>query len=91
MAGDVDGFYLHVDLDVLDPDVARVNAFPAPGGLRVEDITALAQVIAGFAPITGAALTAYDPAHDRDGRGSRAAIAIARAVVGAGQPSEATP
>lgn len=81
IADNVDGFYLHVDLDVLDPDIARANGFAAPGGLAVRDIAALTDVTAGSAPITGAAITAYDPAYDRDGEAARAAVAIARAIV----------
>lgn len=81
MAMGVDRFYLHVDLDVLDPDLATVNEFGAADGLSIDDVRMLAGAAAGTAGISAAALTALDPAFDRDGRAAAAAIEIARFIV----------
>ncbi|HEX9885784.1 MAG TPA: arginase family protein [Longimicrobiales bacterium] len=72
--------YLHLDLDVLDPGVARVNAFAAPGGLALADLTAAVAAIGARLPIAAAALTAYDPEVDADGAALAAALAVLRAV-----------
>jgi len=80
MSEGLDQFYLHVDLDVLDPDAATVNEFGARGGLRVDDVNALATEAARAAGIGAAAFTALDPAFDVDGRAARAAIEIARSI-----------
>lgn len=79
--GAVAGYYLHVDLDVLDPAVARANAFAAERGLRVEDVLGVVDRAAERAPIAAAALTAFDPAYDDHGRDSAAATAIILGVV----------
>jgi arginase len=78
MASGTDGFYLHLDLDVLDPDVATVNEFSAPGGLTLEDLRTVVEVVAEAGPILGAAMTALDPEADRDGRAASAAMTVAR-------------
>lgn len=80
MSQAVGRFYIHVDLDVLDPDVAAVNQFAAPGGLSLQHVTTLVELAAQTSGIDAAALTAYDPAVDDDGRAVGAAIAIARSI-----------
>ena len=60
----VDGVYLHVDLDVLDPSEGRANEYAAPGGLLAADIERIVAAVGERAPIRGAAVTAYDPAAD---------------------------
>ncbi len=80
LAANADLFYLHVDLDVLDPDVAAVNAFGAPGGLGVEDVRTLAAAAARTAGIGAASLTAFDPSFDHDGRATTAAMDIACSI-----------
>jgi arginase len=73
--------YAHVDLDVLDPaSVGRVNEFAAPGGLALDELLAVVGEAAAHCPLAGAALTAYDPAYDGDGRVRDAGIRVARAL-----------
>jgi arginase family enzyme len=55
-----------VDADVLDKEVARANAYATPGGLTNEALTAVARQAASEFEIVSIALTAYDPAIDRD-------------------------
>lgn len=66
--------YLHVDLDVLDVSVARVNPFAAPGGLTVEELRTVVRTVARRRRVVAAALTAYDPGLDDDGRACEAGI-----------------
>jgi len=77
----VTGAYVHVDLDVLDASEARVNEYAAPGGLALPDLLGCIDAIAAHARIAAAALTALDPAIDRDGRAAAAAIAVAEQIV----------
>lgn len=73
--------YLHVDLDVLDPAVARVNGYAAPGGLTLPEVESLIAAVGRRIEIAAAALTAYDPGEDADDRAAQAAEAVAGAVV----------
>jgi arginase len=56
--------HLHLDLDVLDPNVLRVNRYTHPGGPRPEQLRQLACGLANSTPIVGVTLSAYDPAFD---------------------------
>lgn len=72
---DVNDLYLHVDLDVMDADVARANHFAEPHGLdRAELLKVIATAIR-CKRVRAAALTAYDP--DTDER----ALALAKEIV----------
>ncbi|HWL76108.1 arginase family protein [Microbacterium sp.] len=60
------GYWLQVDVDVLDPEVMPAVDSPDPGGLRPDELTALLQ---GLAPrAIGASITVFDPDLDPDGR-----------------------
>jgi arginase len=77
----VRAIYVHVDLDVLDPAThGRANALAAPDGLTVEEVVSALRLAAGRFRVRGAALTAYDPAYDADGRVAGAALALLQAV-----------
>lgn len=68
--------YVHVDLDVLDPEEGRANEFAAPGGLHLDELRRIVRRIARDFRIRSLALTAYDPAYDTDGRICRAAFIL---------------
>jgi arginase len=73
--------YLHVDMDVIDPEHLRANGFATPGGLGVD---ALVSAIAGAAsvrPIAAASITSLDPGCDARAVdvGVRVALALASA------------
>jgi arginase len=79
--------YLHVDLDVLDVAEGRANHHAAPGGLSVAEVLALIDDAFAGSRVVAAALSAYDPTADTDGRIRAAARTIAariarRAVAG---------
>jgi len=75
--------YLHVDLDVLDRSEAVVNEYSSPGGLTLAELFEIIRLIGHERAIVGAAITAYDPAVDRDGRGANAGIAVAKQLLAA--------
>jgi arginase len=66
--------YVHLDLDVLDAEVAVANSFAVSGGLTIEDVEYALSQIAQHFRIAGVTLSAYDPAADTDGVAANAAI-----------------
>lgn len=80
LAKRVDGIYLHVDLDVLDTSVGSANGYAAPGGPDLDTVLAVLRQTFDAIAVKAAALTAYDPAYDCDGRVLRAARQIAAEI-----------
>jgi arginase len=79
--------YLHVDLDVLDPDrVGRANEFASPNGLSQQQVIDLVQAAAARLRPAGMTLSAYDPTADTDGAVLRAAGEIITAVLRSAEP-----
>lgn len=68
--------YIHCDLDALDPSEGQANPFPVAGGLTVAEIESIVREIGRSVPIKAAAVTAYSPEHDTDGRIAQAALRI---------------
>jgi arginase len=74
--------YLHLDLDVLDPEsVGRANSLPAPGGLSVAQLTAAITAIRARIPLAAATIGSYAPEYDRDHTIRRAAFAALDAIL----------
>ena len=73
--------YVHLDLDVLDPEKAgKANELASAGGLSAEDLkTALGMVRERFA-VAAAGIASYDPTFDADRRVLAVALACARIV-----------
>lgn len=73
--------HLHVDLDVLDPDVvAPANRHAAPGGFALPELLELARTLRRLVRVASVTLTAYDPAFDRGDRVCTAALELLCAV-----------
>ena len=72
--------YLHVDPDVLDPSEGRANRFAADGGLTVAELEAALELAFEAFQVGAAAITAYDPALDADGRMAAAASRVIRTI-----------
>jgi arginase family enzyme len=62
------GLYLHLDLDVLDSEEARVNIYSVPDGLSAGELTAQVRSLLDTRPVRAVSLTAYDPECDSEGR-----------------------
>lgn len=73
---EADRIYLHIDLDVLDIDEARVNQFSSVGGLTLAEVSEIVRTVANERPMAAAALTAYDPSYDKNGKALAAGIAL---------------
>lgn len=63
---DLDGFWIHIDLDVLDESVMPAVDSPSPGGLMPAELISLLRELAPRA--AGAHVGIYDPDLDPDGR-----------------------
>lgn len=73
--------YVHCDLDALDPAEGRANPFTVAGGLTVAEIEAAVREIGRSVPLKAAAVTAYAPEYDTDGRVAQAALRIIEALL----------
>jgi len=85
----VDHVYLHVDLDVLDPSVARANPYAVEGGLSLGELEGAIQAVGQRFAIRAAALTAYDPDCDPNAAIPPAARSIFKYIVEAAGRTEA--
>jgi arginase len=79
--------YLHIDLDVLDLKQARVNRFSSTGGLTVMELVQVVRTVACARPVAAAAISAYDPCCDEDGRALRAGTVLIRQLSSINQDS----
>jgi arginase len=52
--------YLHIDLDVLDPQVFPAVGTPEPGGLGVEELLVAVRALTEEFTLAGLALTEYE-------------------------------
>ena len=62
------GLYLHLDLDVLDSEEARVNIYSVPDGLSADQLNSQVRSLLDARPVRAVSLTAYDPECDPEGR-----------------------
>jgi arginase len=76
LAEHTDAVYVHIDLDVLDPSEGVASAWATEGGLTAEELGTALDVVASRFEIVAAALTAYDPAVDAEGRIPRIAASL---------------
>ncbi|MFJ7068055.1 arginase family protein [Streptomyces sp. NPDC101115] len=63
----LDGFWVHLDADVLDPEVMPAVDSPDPGGLLPDEVTALLRPLVRSPRCVGLNVTIYDPDLDPDG------------------------
>jgi arginase family enzyme len=64
---DLAGFWIHVDCDVLNPDVMPATGALEPGGPTGEELGTFLITLASHPKALGLALTLYDPSLDVDG------------------------
>jgi arginase len=76
----IDGVYLHLDLDVIDPEEATANEWATPGGLRIASMAQALMELRRILPVKAVGLASYSPDTDRDGRALRAALTMIDAI-----------
>jgi arginase len=64
---DLDGFWVHLDVDVLDPGVMPAVDSPDPGGIGHEELIALLAPLAASPRCVGFEVTVFDPDLDPSG------------------------
>jgi hypothetical protein len=77
---EITGLYVHLDLDVLDIEVARVNVYGSAGGLDGDQLDGLLGALMRSFPVRAVSLTAYDPASDVEERVPPIAVRLLRTV-----------
>jgi arginase len=74
------GLYVHVDLDVLDSEEARVNIYSVSGGLSASGLESQVRSLMESRLVRALSLTAYDPGCDADVRVPPIAMRLLEAV-----------
>ena len=82
----VDGFWVHLDADVLEPSFMPAVDSPVPGGLDPDLLADLLRPIVSHPKALGLQLTIYDPGLDPDGRGARRLVDLLCDVFGRTAP-----
>ena len=70
--------YLHVDMDVLDPEVAPANEYQPKDGLRLDEFGEAIEMVGDRFQVRAASLTCYDPQVDAGGKGVEAGLEVLR-------------
>jgi arginase len=72
--------YLHLDLDSLDPSEGTANEYAAPGGLSLAELEDGIDLVFERLSVKAAAVTAYNPERDPEGRMLKTAQRVVTAV-----------
>ncbi len=75
-ASGVDGFWIHVDADVLDPGVVPAVDSPEPGGLSLDEVASILEPLVRHRLALGLELTIYDPVLDPDRASAARLVAL---------------
>jgi arginase len=83
----VDRWWLHIDLDVLDPVEFPAQGLPdvddEPGGLTWDQLTNLAHAMLGAGGCIGCSIAIYDPDQDPDATDAAQIVEFVRNIMGA--------
>ncbi|MGH7545432.1 MAG: arginase family protein, partial [Gemmatimonadota bacterium] len=83
LAARVRDVYLHVDVDVVDPEEAPGVSYPTPRGLAPADVEAWLVEVGRRFRVRAAALTAFNPDRDEGDRTLRVGLRLLSALAGA--------
>lgn len=72
--------YLHIDIDVLSEAFAPGVDFPSPGGLTMPELETCVRMVAQQFAVRAAALTAYNPEHERGDETLRSGLHLAHVI-----------
>jgi arginase len=74
--------YVHLDLDVLDPEIAPANEFAPPNGLRPGELEEGIRTIQDRFTLAGVGVASYDPEYDREDRMLRTWLRLMEVLTG---------
>lgn len=83
LAGEADQVYLHIDIDVHDPEEAPANYYNAPDGLSVGEVREAILLIGQHVHIAGGGISSYDPSFDPKGKTADIAVGVLESLVAA--------
>ena len=72
----VDAVWVHLDVDVLNPEIMPAVDSPDPGGLSPVELTALLRPLLAAPIVSGMQITIYDPERDPDGQAAKVLVDI---------------
>lgn len=75
--------YLHIDIDVIDPQEAPGVNYRTPNGLSLDEMEKAIKMIAANFRIKAAALTAYNPDHEEDEKTLQTGFRLLNVISGA--------
>jgi arginase len=75
-ANGIDGLWIHLDVDVLDPAVMPAVDCPEPDGLLADELVQLLDLACASGMVAGMHVTIYDPERDADQRCGRTLVDI---------------
>jgi arginase len=81
LAPTMEKFYVHLDLDALDPSEGRANGYAVRGGFSKENLQKILAIIASNLPVEAMTIASYDPSYDNDGRVCATAFQAATTVL----------
>ena len=81
-AGGVRGFWIHLDADVLDPELFPAVDTPESGGLLLEELAELLEELLASDLAAGMQVCIYDPDLDPEGRCARDLAGVVAAAFG---------
>jgi arginase len=76
--GPADGFWIHIDADVLDETIMQAVDDPRPGGLSWDELATAVRVAVGSGRAVGLQVAIYNPDIDADGSNGRGLAATLR-------------
>jgi arginase len=81
IASKMNKFYVHLDMDALDPSVGKANGYSARGGFSNENLQTLLATITSHLPVEALTIASYDPSYDTDGKVCASAFESATTVL----------
>lgn len=78
---EVDHVYIHIDLDVHDPEEAPANRLNVPDGLWAKEVREAVTFIGKHVQIAGGGFGSYDPSVDPDGKTAKVAVALLKTLL----------
>jgi arginase len=74
------GFWIHLDVDVLDPSAMPAVDSPEPEGLETGELSAILRALLATGRAAGMQVTIYDPDRDPDGSSASVLVSLLAAV-----------
>jgi arginase len=83
----LDGFFIHVDADVLNDDIMPAVDYRLPDGLDWEDLERTLRIAVASGKAVGIEITIYNPSLDDDGSAGRGLLETLSRALGSSAPA----